>query len=176
MGDRLVSSNELLAAQCGETVVVRVGIRGDYQNAPALKRFCDQSREQGAKQLILDGKISEGMDSTFLGTLVGLAADFRAVGGRVYVTRLSGNLRKAFQTLGIDRVLAIHAQGELPDGVLQSTDTASMNVLGATADLRVLNEAMTVAHENLSLISERNRQEFKDVLMYLRQDVTEGQD
>jgi len=171
-----MASTDLLAAQCGETVVVRVGERGDYRNAPVLKRYCDAARGKGARQLILDGKASEGMDSTFLGTLVGLAADFREAGGQVFVTRLSDNLRKAFRTLGIDRVLAIRDQDELPDGILQSTQAACRDPLGATADSRIINETMILAHENLSWFSERNREEFKEVLMYLRKEAQPSPD
>ena len=57
----------------GPAAWVRVDGRGSFQNSSGLKDFAAEMKQRGIRQFVIDLKSCELMDSTFLGTLAGLA-------------------------------------------------------------------------------------------------------
>ena len=101
------------------------------------------------------------MDSTFLGTLTGIALGLPA-GGKLTVIRANERNRGVMQNLGLDRIFA----------VLESTPVAAPGRLEdaeANPPQTARREAIVQAHENLAAVNPENAIRFKDVLDFLQQ-------
>ncbi len=73
-----VNARDYVAVARGsDLVVLRVVGRGNMITAPGLADFADQQRKAGFRRFVLDLERCEGMDSTFVGVLVGLATSLR---------------------------------------------------------------------------------------------------
>ena len=73
--DKLAStpmSNYVAVARGRDLVVIRVIGRGNMLNAPALQEFAEEQRKAGYTQFLFDFERCGGLDSTFMGVMVGM--------------------------------------------------------------------------------------------------------
>ncbi len=145
----------------GPSVWVRIEGRGTFQNSAGLKEFAAEMMRRGHRDFIVDLATCELMDSTFLGTLTGIALGLPA-GGKLTVIRANERNRGVMQNLGLDRIFAVlestpvAAPGRLEDAETNPPQTARR-------------EAIVQAHENLAAVNPENAIRFKDVLDFLQQ-------
>ena len=143
------------------SVWVRIEGRGTFQNSAGLKEFAAEMMRRGHRDFIVDLATCELMDSTFLGTLTGIALGLPA-GGKLTVIRANERNRGVMQNLGLDRIFAVlestpvAAPGRLEDAETNPPQTARR-------------EAIVQAHENLAAVNPENAIRFKDVLDFLQQ-------
>ena len=160
----------------GTDKIVRIAVRGpgNFTVSPLLKQFGVLAIAEGCTRLVLDLRECSAVDSTFLGVLAGLAGrGKRQDQWRMDVIRLSEKLRDTLVTLGLDRLMALHATvpadlAGLPEG----TDGLQPLRPRPPPDRNATRQTMIEAHESLSELSETNAQRFKDVLAFLRQNGT----
>ena len=145
----------------GPSVWVRIEGRGTFQNSAGLKEFAAEMMRRGHRDFIVDLATCELMDSTFLGTLTGIALGLPD-GGKLTVIRANERNRGVMQNLGLDRIFAVlestpvAAPGRLEDAETNPPQTARR-------------EAIVQAHENLAAVNPENAIRFKDVLDFLQQ-------
>ena len=145
----------------GPSAWVRIDGRGTFQNSAGLKEFAAEMMRRGHRDFIVDLATCELMDSTFLGTLTGIALGLPA-GGKLTVIRANERNRGVMQNLGLDRIFAVlestpvAAPGRLEDAETNPPQTARR-------------EAIVQAHENLAAVNPENAIRFKDVLDFLQQ-------
>ena len=145
----------------GPSVWVRIEGRGTLQNSAGLKEFAAEMTRRGHRDFIVDLATCELMDSTFLGTLTGIALGLPD-GGKLTVIRANERNRGVMQNLGLDRIFAVlestpvAAPGRLEDAETNPPQTARR-------------EAIVQAHENLAAVNPENAIRFKDVLDFLQQ-------
>ncbi|MDM0053004.1 SpoIIE family protein phosphatase [Variovorax sp. J22R115] len=108
-----------------------------------------------ARPLVLDLSGCEYMDSTCLGTVHELVAR-----GGVSLTGVGPAVRALFEELSMQQVLAA-MRDDLPDA-------PELHPLGTGGDEATMQRRILRAHEALSALSERNREEFKEVVESLR--------
>jgi serine phosphatase RsbU (regulator of sigma subunit)/anti-anti-sigma regulatory factor len=109
--------------------------------------------------LVIDLSACEYLDSTFLGTVHELVAR-----GHVTLTGVTPAIRPLFEELSMDQVLAhIHEHGPA---------APELYALGGGSGPAAAHQRILRAHEALSALSDRNREEFRDVVESLRQDPT----
>lgn len=154
---------------------IRVRGRGTFKVSTSIKEFGNAQLEAGTHALVFDLEDCVGMDSTFMGVLAGLCTRFRRVtDGKVVMLNVSEKLRKLMSTLGLNRLVEIHAIQATPaiyENCLAGKGSGLQNLdQQAETDLKAA-ETMLEAHENLVGIDERNLPRFKDVLEYLREDI-----
>lgn len=146
----------------GPEVWIRVEGKGSFQNSAALKDFSRKMLDEGRRQFIVDLKNCPSMDSTFMGTLAGLAMRLRKTEeGNLWV--LNRNERNADLLAGLgldvlfsDRPLPARLGGGSAEAVHHPADKASTR------------EAMQDAHAACVAVDPQNEEKFKDVLEYLR--------
>ena len=68
----LIAKNGLAVARGAGLVIVRVFGMGNMITAPTLDEFFEQERKSGFKRFIFDMTHCRGMDSTFMGCMVGM--------------------------------------------------------------------------------------------------------
>lgn len=66
--------NHLAVARGAGMVVVRVGGTGNMLTAPALNDFAEQQRLAGYRRFVFDLALCRGLDSTFMGCMVGMCS------------------------------------------------------------------------------------------------------
>jgi anti-anti-sigma regulatory factor len=64
--------NVVAVARGADMVIIRVVGRGNMNNAPALQEFADEQRSGGYMHFLFDFAHCAGLDSTFMGVMVGL--------------------------------------------------------------------------------------------------------
>lgn len=108
--------------------------------------------------LVLDLSGCEYLDSTFLGTVHELVAR-----GRVILVGVMPAVRALFEELSMEQVLA-HIRDDVPAA-------PELYALNSGNDPAAARKRVLRAHEALSALSERNQEEFRDVIQSLREDV-----
>lgn len=144
----------------GPAAWIRVDGRGTFQNSAGLKQFAEEMKNRGCREFVVDLINCELMDSTFLGTLAGIALALGSE-GKLIVARPNARNREVMGNLGLDRIFTVseHAPEPLP-GTLERAEPG--------APQKAQRETIVEAHENLAAASPENAVRFKDVLEFLQ--------
>jgi len=112
------------------------------------------------------------MDSTFMGTLAGMALRLRESGGTLLVRNVNERNFELLRNLGLNNLFEIEPSAE----VLAAGTANSESALETDNDLSRSDHAacMIEAHEALVDAAPENLARFKDVLEYLKQDLRAG--
>jgi anti-sigma B factor antagonist len=144
----------------GPTVWVRVQGRGSFQNSTGLKEFAAEMAGRGHREFIVDLKDCELMDSTFMGTLAGIALKLGRE-GNLRVIRANNRCRSVLQNLGLDRVFTV--EEAVPDAPAEPLHDAEGH-----PPREAKRETIIEAHENLVAANPDNAVRFKDVIEFLQ--------
>ena len=147
----------------GPEVWMRVEGRGTFQNSPALKDFSRRMIDEGRRQFVVDLKNCPAMDSTFMGTLAGLAVRLRDAGdvGGLWVVNRNERNAELLAGLGLD---VLFSDQPLPCAEVAECPQA----IHHAADKAATREAMHEAHDACVAVDPRNADKFRDVLEHLR--------
>jgi anti-sigma B factor antagonist len=153
----------------GSTVWVKVEGKGSFLNSGNLKEFAQEMVNRGYREFIIDLEGCAMMDSTFMGTMAGMALRLKELGhGHLHVVHCGTRSYELLSGLGLDQIFDIHANGEAsPECELLKSKP------GSAADAQKKEQARTMldAHEALCQAAPENFSRFKDVLDYLKQDL-----
>lgn len=152
---------------------IRCEGKGSFVNSPDVKSFGDERIAAGEKLLVMDLGDCSGMDSTFMGTMAGLAARISAKsGGAMHVADAGDRNRQSLEDLGLDFMMEIDPPAAAWRGSIDDV-RASLKPLGKQGALPSLDRARHVleAHKTLSDVSEENAREFETVVKTLEEQV-----
>jgi anti-anti-sigma regulatory factor len=145
---------------------VRVEGKGSFLNSTGLNEFAKEMINRGFREFAVDLKNCTVMDSTFMGTLAGIALRLRELGqGNLRVTNLNERNSDLLSNLGLDQLFVIEPRNSTPE---MTTETP---LAGAAPDKATQAQTMLEAHEACVEANEANAAKFKDVLEYLKQDL-----
>ena len=153
----------------GKAVWVKVEGKGNFLNSGNLKDFAREMIQRGYREFVVDLEHCVMMDSTFMGTLAGVALNLKELGhGHLHVVHCGQRSRELLTGLGLDQIFQIHTNGTTaPEcDALPSTIPAE-----PTAQKKQQAQQMLDAHEALCEAAPENFSRFKDVLDYLKQDL-----
>src|SRR5215218_3323133 len=157
----------ILVGTADRVVWVRVEGRGSFLNSTGLKDFAREMTNRGYREFELDLKGCPVMDSTFMGTMAGIALRLREIGqGQLRVTNLNERNRDLLANLGLDQLFTIEEK-PVVDGA--ATEVAQQPLPVEPVDKVERAETMIAAHEACIEANPANAAKFKDVLDYLRQ-------
>ncbi|HEY0793865.1 MAG TPA: STAS domain-containing protein [Chthoniobacterales bacterium] len=160
----------ILVGVSGKTVHAKVQGKGSFQNSPALKEFTRRMLDRGYRTFVVDLTDCSVMDSTFMGTLAGIALRLReAQSGSLRVRNVNERNYELLRNLGLDNLFQIES-AEGHEAVAEPAMLPNQPVV-SKADHA---ECMITAHEALVDADPENLARFKDVLEYLRQDLRVG--
>ncbi|MDQ3200422.1 MAG: STAS domain-containing protein [Verrucomicrobiota bacterium] len=156
----------------GPIVWVRVAGRGSFLNSGSLKEFAREMVNRGHREFVFDLQDCVMMDSTFMGTMAGMALRLKETGhGHLHVVHCNTRSRELLSGLGLDQIFDIEADGaEAPECEAISETNGAPAETSADAK-REQAGTMLEAHEALCEAAPRNLTRFKDVLEYLKQDL-----
>ena len=172
MNDTPASSPVLEVARQGATAYLRVLGRATFTSGPVLKQFGTAAIEDGCNRIVLDVLACEGMDSTFMGVLAGLATRLtRQTGGSMLMLNISDKLFEILSALGLNQLMDCRRLGARPEPLVEPPLPAHAlrPITAAAGSLQTTQRVMLEAHTDLAAVSAENRIRFKDVLTYLRE-------
>lgn len=156
---------------------IRCEGKGSFVNSPAMKAFGDERISQGETCLVVDLGACTAMDSTFMGTLAGMAARISSLkGGKVQIADPGERKRRSLEELGLDFLLAI----DPPDAVWRGQEEAirsALKPLQTAGGLDAIQRTRHVldAHQFLTGISDKNAHEFGQVVTLLENELSKAE-
>ena len=153
----------------GQAVWVKVEGKGNFLNSGNLKEFAREMVNRGYREFVVDLEKCAMMDSTFMGTMAGVALRLKELGhGHLHVVHCGQHSRDLLTGLGLDQIFSIHSNGS----AAPETD-ALPGPAPAEPSVEKQRQAqqMLDAHEALCEAVPENFSRFKDVLDYLKQDL-----
>jgi anti-anti-sigma regulatory factor len=154
----------------GDRVWVKVEGRGSFLNSGNLKEFTREMVNRGYREFVVDLENCAMMDSTFMGTMAGVALRLKELGhGHLHVIHCGERSRNLLTGLGLDQIFSIQSNGTAaPQCELLQREKA---VESAEEKKQQTSREMLDAHQALCDAAPQNFSKFKDVLDYLKQDL-----
>jgi anti-anti-sigma factor len=159
------------AARSGAFVYIRAHGLSNMKTAPVLDAFLRNEVADGANEVFIDLADCSGMDSTFMGTLVGFAQTMRELGGRLVVVNPGGNNMRLLETLGVTTVLPVLESSAL-DAVDLQLEPLEVNPSQSSSQRMAM---IRRAHENLVKLNDGNEIKFRPFLQALQADLDRRQ-
>jgi anti-sigma B factor antagonist len=165
-----LSESNYLVARLNGTVFVRSLGLANMKNAPMLSVFLQEMINQGVRVVCIDLSECTGMDSTFMGLLVGFSQALTPMKGKMVVVNPSQTNLKLLNMLGVSEVLPVVAQ----------TDPADLEFIRIPSNPAMTPmqrmELVKQAHHHLMAISEANQGKFAAFLKALDTDMVKMRD
>ncbi len=153
----------------GPDVWVKVEGRGSFLNSGNFKQFAREMVERGYREFVIDLNKCAMMDSTFMGTMAGVALRLKEMGeGHLRVVHCGERSRDLLSGLGLDQLFEIQSNGaQSPQCEVLARAAPAEKEARKTEQA----EEMLDAHQALCDAAPENFLRFKDVLDYLKQDL-----
>lgn len=157
---------------------IRCASRGCFVNSPALKSLADKYLGNDGKHIVIDLEVCPGVDSTFMGTLAGLARKCMAAGGSLQIASPTKRTRDAMESLGLDMLIEL----DPPDALWRTDLEERRNILAQDTEAAVEDEHRDMseiartrhvleAHNTLRSMSRKNDETFGYVCETLEEDL-----
>jgi len=150
---------------------IRCEGKGSFFNSPALKKWADAEIDDGVICLVVDLAACTGMDSTFMGTLAGLAMRLmKCPGGALQIAEPGERNKKSLVDLGLGVLMQID-----PSDALWRDQTEEIRAkLKPYSHARIKTTSaphILEAHQKLVEADDRNSEKFGTVLDFLEAEV-----
>ena len=150
---------------------IRCEGKGSFINSPVFKDWCEREIVAGVTCIVVDLEACKVMDSTFMGTMAGLAMRLMKVpGGKLQVAEPSERSRKSLEDLGLDVLMEIDPQDsswrDSIEGIREKLVVCKADEEKIGLGIHVLD-----AHRKLCEADKRNIEKFGTVLDYLEAEV-----
>lgn len=172
-----MTDSSLIFHQFEDCLWVRCNERGCFLNSPALKAITDKYLEEGGSHVVVDLELCPGVDSTFMGTLAGIARRCMGAGGAVEIAGATNRTRAAMESLGLDMLLGI----DPPEAAWQpdiaerravlTQDAGELAPSASTLTEKDRTRHVLEAHQALRTMNEKNDEVFGYVCETLKEDL-----
>lgn len=153
---------------------IRCEGKGSFLNSPAVKAFGDERISAGESLIVVDLGACTGMDSTFMGTLAGMASRISALGeGVLQIAEPSERNRRSLEDLGLDFLMEID-----PPAAIWRVQVAEIrNLIKAPQPPGPLGRVerahhILEAHQMLTGVNDKNAREFSTVIDTLKTELS----
>jgi anti-anti-sigma regulatory factor len=147
-------------ARAGDTVILRPIGLGNMKIAMGLMDFTAATLRDGCAKYVFDLSLCRGLDSTFMGAMVGLASASAEMGGSVSLVNTTQSHVELLQIVGADKFLRMLGPRRMEDIEMERIEPGAPG-----AERRI--EMIRRAHENLVGIDQRNAAKFGAFLRQL---------
>lgn len=165
------TNNPILVSRESEFSWARCEGKGSFKNSAILKDWCEAEIKDGAKCLVIDLAECKAMDSTFMGTLAGLAMLLaRTSGGKVQIAEPGEKNTNLLEDLGLGSLLEI-----APDDVSWREQISDIRagLQPCISDAATFDQGGNVleAHKKLCEADSKNNEKFATVLDFLESEL-----
>ena len=158
--------NGYQVARDGGSVYVRVGGLANMKNAPVLDAFLTGETHDTLRIICIDLSDCTGMDSTFMGLLVGTSGTVRQAGGRLVIVNPSEICAKLMEMLGVSEVVPVVPRCQAPALSFVELGNGAAGI-GAMQRMELIRRA----HVALSGVNAENHEKFAAFLAALDADL-----
>lgn len=161
-----------MVARTSAGIYLRVHGFGNLQNAPIFNGFAEKMMEEGQSRFVADFQPCRGIDSTFMGTLLGLSSRAKEqVGqggedGGLVLINVGEHCRKQLSSIGLDTFLVIR---EAPAAPPPEIDLRRLEAKEVSANQRLA--LILQAHRDLVAADQRNEAKFGPFLRSILRDL-----
>jgi anti-anti-sigma regulatory factor len=151
---------------------MRVGGKGSFAKTPGLKSYAERRMRDGQNRFVIDLDECTMMDSTFMGTLAGLAMKLaKTTGGCLQVAGASERNRQSLEDLGLDALIDLDPRDAAWQGHLEEIrgELEPLEEEATSPDAALILKA----HQELCDANSSNLAKFATVLDVLEQQVDE---
>lgn len=161
-----LETNHIEIARIGDAVAFRVNGLGNMLASPAIWGLAERMMQEGVSKFAFELSHCLGLDSTFMGMLVGLAHRVSVLeqGGWVCVVNASAKVREGLELLGVTKFVRLKTTFPFEDIEMQRLDVGRY---GTQERLEIIRRA----HEALIEIDRRNRARFGPFLESLSKEL-----
>jgi anti-sigma B factor antagonist len=165
-----MAKDDFFVARTAEGAYVRVHGMGNMHNAPTLNAFAEKMMEDGYCRFVLDLGPCRGVDSTFMGTLLGISsrakenAKKKEEGGLILIN-VGDRCRNQLSSIGLDAFLTFH---ETPQKV---PDAEFRRLGGKEVSPKERLQLILKAHHDLVAYDKRNESKFGPFLRSILKDI-----
>lgn len=165
--------SSILVGQIGGVFWLRIDGKGCFQNSLSVKTAVQDRIASGVRDFVFDLDRCPMMDSTFLGTMTGVARDLRECGGgTVTVLNVNARNQQLLSSLGLDHVLSVDVDGTAWAEERRQVACELEQCASAAAICKEAQAAHVLqAHQALCEANEANSSRFRDVIDFLEKEV-----
>lgn len=162
----------ILLGEFDDFIWIRCLGKGNFLNSPLLKRAGEIYIESGKALIVVDLEACTGMDSTFMGTLAGLAIKLdKKRGGALHIARADEKSKDSLDGLGLDFLMEIN-----PEEAVWKADLATIEDSLKAQESPGDEEGdpaqfVLEAHQTLSEVNPENRGKFLAVVEMFENEV-----
>lgn len=162
---------QILVGVFRDVAWVRIRGKGTFRVSPALRRFANCIVEEGQCRILVDLEECPSMDSTFMGTLTGIALMVRDRPNSLFQVINAGEKNlESLRTLGLDQVFQVDVDGSAWSDVKPLVEENVTRLLTPThLNPEEKRRFIVEAHQTLCDANRENVPQFQDVLLYLSQ-------
>lgn len=156
---------------------IRCEGKGSFLNSPAMKAFGSERITAGERCLVVDLAACTGMDSTFMGTLAGMATRLSALdGGVLQIADAGQRNRHSLEDLGLDFLIDIEPENTVwRDSIDSIRANLTLNrPLGISGKIHQASHVLE-AHQVLADANEKNKTMFSNVVTMLESELESKQ-
>jgi anti-sigma B factor antagonist len=161
----LPTANSYLVARHGQVLYVRAVGLANMKNAPVLDAFLNTECDALVHTVCIDLSACTGMDSTFMGLLVGSSQRVRPHGGKLVVVNPTDNNLRLLRLLGLADVLPVLLGCELP--VLEFVTISCAPNISPRERMQLVQRA----HQHLITLNDTNKAKFTAFMTALEADL-----
>ena len=161
------SDNRLDVARADEAVLIEVVGIGNMFLAPTLQSFVESEVHEGFVNFVVDLKECSGMDSTFMGTFIGLSAMIKKRLGWFCLVNVADENLRLLKMLGVIHLVSIHPHA-FP--VVEGKYTS----LYPTSDPYARERQIRSAHRLLLDADPKNRERFGPFIKALEEEMADA--
>jgi len=163
----------MLFAGLSNVVWIRIDGKGSYRISGQLRDFMMEMLEGGSSKFVIDLDRCTTMDSTFMGTLLGISKDVVAAApdGLVDIVNANGRNVQLLKNLGLTSILSVDEKAERWIEERQQLGHELTPCEDVELDKQATANIMLEAHEALADAQPENVARFQDVIHYLKKDL-----
>ncbi len=161
------AGNRIKVSRADDAVLVQVIGLGNMFLAPTLHALVESELRTGFFNFVIDLKQCEGMDSTFMGTFIGLSTQVKRNFGWFCLVNVSDENMRLLKMLGVLHMVSVHA-GDFP-----VDETHSSTLLYPTTDPYARQKQIHSAHKQLLAADPENEKRFGPFIRALEAEMGE---
>ena len=174
----MTAPSTILVGPIGSLFWLRIEGKGCFQNSVDVKRVVRSMMDAGTRNFVVDLERCPTMDSTFLGTLTGVALRLRdSGGGRLTVINANARNQQLLTSLGLDHVLEVDLDGTswAEERLIASAELGKCDACETAPTKTDQAEHVLEAHQALTQASAANASRFQDVIVFLEKELHRNQ-
>lgn len=150
---------------------VRCEGKGSFMNSSILKEWCESEIKNGATCVVVDLEACKGMDSTFMGTIAGVAMRLMKVpDGHLQIATPGEKNKSSLADLGLDTILEIDPEDSVWQSQIKEV-RSKLKPCESTSSQFDTGINVLEAHKKLCEADEGNIEKFASVLDCLEAEV-----